>query len=98
MISEAKHFIYIENQFFISGLAGGPVRNLVAEALVKRIKKAAAEKQRFKVIVFMPLLPVTKYLHSFILFFKGFAGEVTDSDSGIMKVQLHWEYQTISRA
>jgi phospholipase D1/2 len=84
LIGEAKHFIYIENQFFISNSAGHPVENGIAEALVKRIKDAARKKEKFKVVVFVPLLP-------------GFEGEIDDSNSAIMKVQLHWEYFTISR-
>jgi phospholipase D1/2 len=36
------------------------------------------------VVVFLPLLP-------------GFAGEIEDSSSAVMKIQLYWEYFTISR-
>jgi phosphatidylserine/phosphatidylglycerophosphate/cardiolipin synthase-like enzyme len=32
-IDEAEHFIYIENQFFITSLAGGGVENTIGEAL-----------------------------------------------------------------
>ena len=58
LINQANHFIYIENQFFISSLAGKPVKNIIGETLVSRIKKAAKNKEKFKVIVVMPLLPV----------------------------------------
>ena len=58
LISESKSFIYIENQFFISSLAGDIVKNTIGEAIVRRIKKAALKKQKFKVIVFIPLMPV----------------------------------------
>ncbi|KAG8810896.1 hypothetical protein FRC17_002713 [Serendipita sp. 399] len=35
LIQDAKHFIYIENQFFISTtVSGGPVTNLIAKAIV----------------------------------------------------------------
>lgn len=62
LITNAESFIYIENQFFISSIAGFPVpvKNKIAEALLERIKRAAAENQRFKVIILMPLLPVKK--------------------------------------
>lgn len=82
LILEAKNFIYIENQFFISSTAGCPVKNQIAQALIERIKIAAAEKENFKVIVIMPLLP-------------GFQGRI--QDSSLLRVQLHWEYQTICR-
>ncbi|CAK62572.1 unnamed protein product (macronuclear) [Paramecium tetraurelia] len=84
LIEDAKHFIYIENQFFISNTAGYPVKNLVAQALISRIKDAHEKQQRFKVIVFLPLLP-------------GFEGEIDQSNSAVLKVQLHFEYQTMSR-
>ncbi|CAD8108230.1 unnamed protein product [Paramecium sonneborni] len=84
LISEAQNFIYIENQFFISATDNNSIpENSVALAIIKRIKQAALKKQKFKVIVFIPLLP-------------GFAGEI-DKNSQVMKVQLHWEYMTICR-
>lgn len=61
MILASEHFIYIENQFFISTVQSSkdnPVLNEIARALFKRITKAAKEKKKFKVIVVMPLLPV----------------------------------------
>jgi phospholipase D1/2 len=46
-IENAKHFIYIENQFFISEIQypledpdSGNVRNTIARALIKRILRA----------------------------------------------------------
>lgn len=32
-----------------------------------------------------------------IFFNQGFEGEIDDPGSGVMKIQLHWEYQTICR-
>lgn len=63
IILAAEHFIYIENQFFISALHStkdNPVLNEIANALYSRITRAAKEKKKFKVIVVMPLLPVLK--------------------------------------
>jgi len=57
MIGEAKHYIYIENQFFISSLAGGGVGNKVALHLLKRIKKAIKAKQTFRTIIVLPVTP-----------------------------------------
>lgn len=84
LISEANHFIYIENQFFISSTAGDPVKNEIAQALVNKIIERAKSGEAFKVIVVLPLLP-------------GFAGEVNGNSSGVLRIQLHWEYETISR-
>ena len=58
--------------------------NQIAKALVTRIKKAALNREQFYVIVVMPLLP-------------GFEGEIDSDNSNVMKIQLHWEYLTISR-
>lgn len=73
LITEAKEFIYIENQFFISCSAGNPIENQISHALVTRIKLAAANKEKFKVVVFIPLLP-------------GFEGEIDDTSSAVLKI------------
>lgn len=83
-IQNAKSFIYIENQFFISGTAGDPVCNQIAQALVLRIEKAHLLKENFRVVVFLPLLPA-------------FEGEVDDPKATVLRIQLHWQYQTILR-
>lgn len=40
LIKNAKYYIYIENQFFISMKPGGMVYNRVADTLYERILKA----------------------------------------------------------
>ena len=84
LIEKAKEFIYIENQFFISGTAGEPVANGIAEALVYRILEAHRSGRRFRVVVFLPLMPA-------------FEGEIDDSRSKVLRTQLYWQYRTISR-
>ena len=84
LIDQADHFIYIENQFFISNTAGNPVKNSIAQAIVERIKIAAHQKEKFKIIVVLPLLP-------------GFTGGVDDKSASVLRIQLHWLYATISR-
>ncbi|KAH9971268.1 phospholipase D [Russula compacta] len=83
MIREANHFIYIENQFFISNTKeDGPVKNQIAAALVERILGAARSGTKFKVIVVIPELP-------------GFAGDVKDENS--IKLIMAGQYRTINR-
>ncbi|KAJ1303942.1 hypothetical protein OPQ81_008353 [Rhizoctonia solani] len=83
LITEANHFIYIENQFFISNTGNyGPVKNLIAKALVDRILDAAKNGQKFKVIVVIPEVP-------------GFAGNIKD-ENGI-KTIMAAQYRTINR-
>ncbi|KIN99261.1 hypothetical protein M404DRAFT_155707 [Pisolithus tinctorius Marx 270] len=83
LIREASHFIYIENQFFISSTREeGPIKNQIAKALVERIVQAARDGQKFKVIVVIPELP-------------GFAGNVKDETA--LKTIMAAQYRTINR-
>ncbi|KAF9448692.1 phospholipase D/nuclease [Macrolepiota fuliginosa MF-IS2] len=83
LIEDAEHFIYIENQFFISATKEGEViKNFIAKALVDRIIRAAREGARFKVIVVIPEVP-------------GFAGDV--KNEGSIKTIMAAQYRTINR-
>ncbi|EKM50988.1 uncharacterized protein PHACADRAFT_151417 [Phanerochaete carnosa HHB-10118-sp] len=83
LIAEANHFIYIENQFFISSTTTkDPVKNQIANALVQRIVQAARDGQKFKVVVVIPEVP-------------GFAGNIKDASS--VQVIMAAQYRTINR-
>jgi len=83
LILEANHFIYIENQFFISNTQDkGVVKNTIAAAIVERIIRAAQDGQKFHVIVVIPEVP-------------GFAGDVTKESS--IDIILAAQYRTINR-
>ncbi|GLB42616.1 putative phospholipase d [Lyophyllum shimeji] len=83
LIREAKHFIYIENQFFISATKEGDVvKNLIAQALVERIVRAAQQGTKFKVIVCIPEVP-------------GFAGDVKSETA--LKTIMAAQYRTLNR-
>lgn len=85
LIEKAEYFIYIENQFFISGLATDDIiRNRVLEALNRRISRADKEKKCFRVIIVIPLLP-------------GFQGGLDDSGAASVRAIMHWQYRTICR-
>ncbi|XP_023000142.1 phospholipase D zeta 1 isoform X1 [Cucurbita maxima] len=85
LIEKAEHFVYIENQFFISGLSGDDsIRNRVLEALYRRIMRAYREKKIFRVIIVIPLLP-------------GFQGGLDDSGAASVRAIMHWQYRTICR-
>ncbi|VEN40536.1 unnamed protein product [Callosobruchus maculatus] len=84
-IMRAQHYIYIENQFFISLPYHNPnTRNQIAEALYKRIITAHKSKQAFRVYVVMPLLP-------------GFEGEVGGPSGTSLHAITHWNYLSISQ-
>jgi len=95
LIDEAKHLIYIENQFFVSDpcLDTGSqaddsksiVKNKIAAALVRRIFRAIDHNEDFKVVVVLPLLP-------------GFEGGITDKSANVMRLQLGLELDTIERS
>ncbi|KAJ7522274.1 hypothetical protein O6H91_18G004000 [Diphasiastrum complanatum] len=85
LIEKSEHFIYIENQFFISGMDGDDIiHNRVLQALFSRIMCAYKEKQCFRVIVVLPLLP-------------GFQGGVDDAGAASVRALMHWQYRTICR-
>jgi phosphatidylserine/phosphatidylglycerophosphate/cardiolipin synthase-like enzyme len=56
-IRNAEHFIYIEQQFFISSSAGEMVRNPIADELVKKILYAYRWKKTFRVVIVLPYAP-----------------------------------------
>ena len=63
LINNAKHYVYIENQFFITQSKSPPldpsevVINSIGEALYHRIVRAFRDGQKFRVFIFFPLLP-----------------------------------------
>ncbi|XP_055588659.1 phospholipase D2 [Uranotaenia lowii] len=84
-ISKAQHYIYIENQFFISLEFGNPtVKNQISEYLFKRIMRAFREKKVFRVYFVMPLLP-------------GFEGDVGGASGISLRAITHWNYASICR-
>ncbi|XP_060966950.1 phospholipase D zeta 1 [Cannabis sativa] len=84
LIERAEHFVYIENQFFISGLSEDDIiQNRVLEAIYRRILRARKEQKCFRVIVVIPLLP-------------GFQGGLDDGDAATVRALMHWQYRTIS--
>ncbi|KAJ6510983.1 hypothetical protein C8R45DRAFT_965797 [Mycena sanguinolenta] len=83
LIEGAEHFIYIENQFFISATyEKDVVKNQIARALVERIIRAAQAGQKFQVIVTIPEVP-------------GFAGNI--KEVGSIQTIMAAQYRTINR-
>jgi phospholipase D1/2 len=78
LIDESEQFIYIENQFFMG------LENKIVDKLAARISRAHAQRQPFKVVIVMPLLP-------------GFEGDITDPNSTVLRIQMHHQYQSIRR-
>jgi phospholipase D1/2 len=94
LIDTSRHYLYIENQFFVSRAFSAEerdeceyalsdvVRNMIAYHIRKRIERAYQQKEKFRVFVFIPLLP-------------GFAGE--PESSGTLQIILKHTYAGICR-
>ena len=85
-IRAAHHFIYIENQFFITATGDNqhPVYNQIGKALVDRILQAARNGEPFKVMVNIPSIP-------------GFAGDLQDESSLGTRAIMDFQYKSINR-
>ena len=87
-ISSAKHYVYIENQFFISYVKTdephSDVRNDVATAIYERILKAHKDGEVFRVFILLPLLPA-------------FEGDIAGDTGSGMRTIMHYQYKSISR-
>ncbi|GAB1606903.1 phospholipase D1-like [Argonauta hians] len=84
-IKKAKHFIYIENQFFISQVnSDNTVLNNINKALFDRILTAHRKRETFRVYIVMPLLPA-------------FEGEIGTKKGTAIQAITHWNYASICR-
>ncbi|VIO94868.1 Phospholipase d protein 1, putative [Brugia malayi] len=84
LIANAQHYIYIENQFFISIIDSDDVRNEICKVLCERIKRAYRERAKFRVYIMLPLLP-------------GFEGDIGAPGGSALQAVLHWTYKSLSR-
>uniref|UniRef100_A0A8C1RJE7 Phospholipase n=1 Tax=Cyprinus carpio TaxID=7962 RepID=A0A8C1RJE7_CYPCA len=84
VIAKSKHFIYIENQFFISCADNKHVYNKIGDAIIERIIRAHKEKKLFRVYVVTPLLP-------------GFEGDISTGGGNALQAVMHFNYRTMNR-
>jgi phospholipase D1/2 len=83
LISKAKKFVYIENQFFMSNAGRkGIIQNKITKAIRDRIVKAKENREDFKVYIFIPLMP-------------GFEGDILADGSQVLKLQIMFQQETI---
>uniref|UniRef100_A0A9J8C3A8 Phospholipase n=1 Tax=Cyprinus carpio carpio TaxID=630221 RepID=A0A9J8C3A8_CYPCA len=83
-IENSKHYIYIENQFFISCADNRVVHNKIGDAIAKRIIKAYRDGQKYRVYVVTPLLP-------------GFEGDINTGGGSAIQAVMHFNYRTMIR-
>lgn len=86
LIEESEHFVYIENQFFVTScfIDGTEIKNRVGDALVDRIIRAHKEGTAWKAVILIPLVP-------------GFESQVDKPDGSSVRVVMQCEYMSISR-
>lgn len=83
-IQNSKHYVYIENQFFISCADNKHVFNKIGDAIAERIIKAYKENKRYRVYVVTPLLP-------------GFEGDINTGGGSAIQAVMHFNYRTMNR-
>ncbi|MEQ2236735.1 Phospholipase D, partial [Ilyodon furcidens] len=84
VIAKSKHYIYIENQFFISCADNRTVFNKIGDAIIERVIRAHKEGKKYRVYVVTPLLP-------------GFEGDITTGGGNAIQAVMHFNYRTMIR-
>ncbi|CCG82002.1 putative Phospholipase D1 [Taphrina deformans PYCC 5710] len=86
MIKASEHFVYIENQFFITSteVEGTQITNGIGDALVERIIRAHRNKELWKAIIVVPMMP-------------GFPGSVDGNEGTALRYIMKCQFNTISR-
>lgn len=86
LIETSGHYIYIENQFFItaSHWDGVVIENKVGDAIVDRIIRANSEGKTWKAFIVIPLMP-------------GFDSPIDQPEASSVRVIMQCQYQCISR-
>jgi len=86
LIRNAEHFVYIENQFFITatGDEQAPIKNQIGRAIVDAVVKASKEFRKFRVICVIPSIP-------------GFAGDLRDDAATGTRAIMDYQYKSICR-
>lgn len=86
VIGASKHFVYIENQFFITATDDKqkPIKNKVGAAIAERIIRAARNGEHYQIIVAMPAIPA-------------FAGDLKNDDALSTRAIMEFQYNSINR-
>ncbi|BCS28672.1 putative phospholipase PldA [Aspergillus puulaauensis] len=86
IISKAEHFVYIENQFFITatGDEQQPILNTIGRSIVDACVRAGKEGRKFRVIIVIPAIP-------------GFAGDLRQNEATGTRAIMDYQYKSINR-
>ncbi|KAF5026180.1 hypothetical protein F66182_1744 [Fusarium sp. NRRL 66182] len=86
MIEESDHFVYMENQFFITSTEAYNTRivNRIGDALVERIIRAHENDEDWRCVIVIPLMP-------------GFQNTVDEQEGSSVRLILMCQYASICR-
>ena len=86
LIRNAQHYVYIENQFFITatGDQQAPIKNTIGRAIVDAVVRAGKEGRKFRVIAVIPSIP-------------GFAGDLRNDAAIGTRAIMDYQYKSICR-
>ena len=86
MIEQSDHFVYIENQFFVSSceVEGTRIENLIGNALVERIVRASQKDEAWRAVILIPLMP-------------GFQNTVDSQDGTSIRLIMQCQFRSICR-
>lgn len=86
IIRKAKHYVYLENQFFITatGDQQTPIHNTIGRAIVDAVVAAGKEGRKFRIIILIPAIP-------------GFAGDLRDNAASGTRAIMDYQYKSICR-
>lgn len=85
-IQTSKHFVYIENQFFITSttVVGTAIENNIGNALVERIQRAHREGTPWRAMILIPLEP-------------GYPMPVDHPDAGSVRLIMECQFNSMCR-
>ena len=86
LIKESEHFVYIENQFYISSctVEGTTIHNKIGDAIVERATQAHENGERWQACLIIPLMP-------------GFQNSVDSQDGTSIRLIMQCQFRSICR-
>ena len=86
MIEESEHFVYIENQFFITSCETMNVKivNKIGDAIVERALRAYQQNESWRCIIVIPLMP-------------GFQNTVDEPEGTSVRLIMQCQFRSICR-
>lgn len=86
MIEQSDHFVYIENQFFITSceVENTRIENHIGNALVERIVRASQKGEDWRAVIIIPLMP-------------GFQNTVDSQDGTSVRLIMQCQFRSICR-